>query len=88
MCNHYEKNIEAVRLMGETGWVVDEKGDVIAPADLHALPPHTWPKQQAPIVTQSESGRAITLARWSVRVEIKAPRGTAVKFVTNPTTTN
>lgn len=87
MCNHYEKNVEvvemAVQLMGESGWVVDEHGDVVAPADLHALPPHTWPKQQAPIITQTEDGRAINLARWGVRVEIKTPRGPAVKFVTN-----
>ncbi len=88
MCNHYEKNVEilsmGVRLFGETGWVMNDHGDIVCPADVQGLPLHTWPKSQAPIILQTEKGRLISLARWGARVEVKNVRGNPVaKFVTN-----
>ncbi len=87
MCNHYEKNVDiiemGVRILGIEGWVVNAAGDVVAPDDLTALPPHTYPKYKAPIVVQTNVGRSVELARWGVRVEIKGPRGPSAKYVTN-----
>jgi len=87
MCNHYEKNVEVIemglRVFGEKGWALNAAGDVVAPDDLSALPPHTYPKTPAPIVLQTDAGREIAIARWGVRVDIQGVRKPLVKFVTN-----
>jgi putative SOS response-associated peptidase YedK len=62
---------------------MNEDGDVVAPEDMSALPLHTYPKYQAPVVIQTEAGRSITLARWGVRLEFKNPTGPKLKYVTN-----
>ena len=87
MCNHYEKNVEALNMalsiVEKPGWVLNDDGDVVVPDDLAALPPDTYPKSQAPVVLRTAEGCSIATLRWGVRVEVKGATKPVTKFVTN-----
>lgn len=60
MCNHYEKNVDALK------WALKAIPGLVMPDPLPEVSTHTWPKYPAPVVFDREGMPTVEVMRWGV----------------------